>query len=129
MKPAFIRCRSCREEFTEDQAEGATSCPDCGSVAVPLAVADDVTVKINWGDLRTLCNWSLNHAQAIEKTVPTAPESIRTIVSLLFAQHPNRVPLTLEDEVKSLQNEGHFAISLLDSKGKTLVPPKKADDE
>ena len=58
-----VRCLKCRKEFDETEIEGAKECPNCHDRGVPMDVANDVMVKINWHELRMLCLWAERWAQ------------------------------------------------------------------
>jgi len=66
-EPARIRCTDCGVEFALPLPPGTTCCPNCKSDGVPCDVANDVTIKINWHELRILCIWAENYGRSIKK--------------------------------------------------------------
>lgn len=66
--PVRIRCTDCGVEFDfKSLPPGTSCCPNCKSDGVPCDVALDVTIKINWHELRILCIWAENYARQIKK--------------------------------------------------------------
>jgi hypothetical protein len=96
-----IRCVRCGSEFSEVETAGARGCPNCGATSVPMAIAQDVTVKVNWHELRVLGIWANNWAAVCDEQDPTgdAKGAIAGTLRRLEAQHPNRPPLTLMGEL------------------------------
>lgn len=98
-----IRCTLCAAVFTDEQIKGATSCPNCSYRGIPMAIADDVTVDINWHELRILIMWAERWAQRNEDTDPTMEAAVQSIASRIAAQHPDRRSLTFIGEVGELR--------------------------
>lgn len=117
------RCTDCRSEFTDAEIEGANACPSCGSKGVPMSISQDVTIRINWHELRILTIWSENWARHIAKDGGDQHwKALRSILRELDAQRPEGFPaLTLADEVGELRKE-HPGANLYDSKGTPLLP-------
>jgi hypothetical protein len=99
------RCTACASEFTDAELEGAKACPACGATGVPSAIADDVTIKINWHELRILGIWASNWAEAKFRD-EDGHRTLRAILARLQAQHPGKAPLSLEGELKDLARSG-----------------------
>ncbi len=80
--------------------EGLKCCPNCGSKSVPASAKDQVTVSVNWHELRCLTMWAERWAQqhALGNTV-------YAIARRLKAQHPSRTPLTFAGEIVELRRE------------------------
>ena len=68
-----------------------------------MAIADDVTVDINWHELRILIMWAERWAQRNEDTDPTMEAAVQSIASRIAAQHPDRRSLTFIGEVGELR--------------------------
>lgn len=99
------RCSVCREEFGDDETAGATACPACGTESVPMSIADDVTIAINWHELRCLTMWASNWAVAHFPATDSAKALAQTL-HLLALQHPElaqRSPLTMAGEIGLLR--------------------------
>lgn len=109
-------CVDCGGRFTEEQIEGASCCPGCGSAGVPCSPNDDVQVAINWHELRVLTIWAENYAGQTDKRTaendnsdgrsakPLLP-TVKAIARRLQAQFPTRTPLTLSGELAQLKAE------------------------
>lgn len=116
------RCTHCYAEFTNEELEGANCCPNCQSTGVPCDISEDVTIKINWHELRILGLWADNYAHSV--TMPEESKQIvAKIIQRLEAQHPTMTPLTLTGEIRKLQ-EDYPGTSLLRGE-KAEVFPKK----
>lgn len=57
-----VRCTACGAEFSDEEIAGAKACPTCGSTSVPCLMSQDVTIRINWHELRILTIWASNWA-------------------------------------------------------------------
>lgn len=115
------RCTVCSTEFSDDEMLGSTCCPSCGTKSIPCAIKNDVTVKINWHELRILGIWADNWAHS--NCTLENQKTLNSILKRLEAQFPDRSPLTLFGEVKELQNSG-FDAELLSSNGDVIVPKR-----
>ena len=107
----IARCIRCRSEFTPGQLHGATSCPSCGDTGQPLSLQDDVTIKINWHELRLLCTWAEKWSEKMMESGqhPTAGSgmTIYSIIGALQEQYPFFQPLSLGGELQRLVRDGH----------------------
>ena len=99
------RCALCSNEITEAETHGIDACPACGTKSLPLAVADDVTVKVNWGELRTLGIWAERYtANAPDPHMgKTMQRVVAAITGRLMAQFPDKAPLTMSGEIAELR--------------------------
>jgi predicted nucleic acid-binding Zn-ribbon protein len=102
-----IRCTICGTEFSDDELpEGTCGCPNCGTKSLPCDIKDDVSIKINWHELRILTIWAENWAKYIDKTDQKEEKlllSIMTITQRLEKQFPDKTPLTLFREIRELR--------------------------
>lgn len=94
------RCIHCRSEFTDKEIQIASECPACGTKSIPCLISEDVSIKINWHELRVLTMWA-------EKWVMAAAdeEALTTITAITHAlekQYPLHTPLTLSKEIQQL---------------------------
>jgi len=106
-----IRCTTCRAEFTDEETEGVTCCPNCGSEGLPMAIADDVTITINWHELRILGMWASNYAN--EHCEESGRKALAMILHQIACQHPERAadsPLTLAGEIALLADLPGFTL-------------------
>lgn len=122
----YQRCTTCAAEFTELEIENASCCPACGDKGVPCLISDDVTVKINWHELRILGIWAENWARKIQKENPeTSSGSMLTVLSIvgrLQNQHPDKPKLTLFSEIREAKE--HF-----EKKGSKIKIQSDLDDD
>lgn len=100
-----IRCTDCAAEFAaEEVPDDARGCPACGTDSVPCDIAQDVTLKINWHELRILTIWASNWAQ--KKCPADAQRTLASILRRLDGQRPAEfAALTLLQEIKELPAE------------------------
>lgn len=116
-----VRCVQCAAEFTDSEISGAVACPACGCTGVPCAISKDVTLRINWHELRILTIWADNWALKLE---PATRKSLHAIIERLEAQRPDGFPsLTIGGEIRDMQASGIDA-ELRDSHGNVIVPRK-----
>ncbi len=99
-------CTLCGARFTDEEVEDAFGCPKCGDEGVPCACANDVTVTVNWHELRILGIWAEKWARHCANK-PTAdsrtmPLKVQAIARRLQRQHPDQPPLTLSQEMAEL---------------------------
>lgn len=81
-----IRCIICSAEFADGEVVG-NACPACGISALPVQISQDVTVRINWHELRILTIWATNYSIHAGFDLPdTLP--LRAIIDRLMAQRP-----------------------------------------
>lgn len=104
-------CCLCGARFTEAEVEGATCCPRCGDGGVPCDAAKDLTVRVNWLELRILGIWAENWAQHCQRTAPNDPGGARpavihAITRRIERQHPGNTPLTLSGEIIEVKQHG-----------------------
>lgn len=101
----MIRCTIC--DFEIEAAVSLDCCPKCGTKSLPYDTDNDVTVKINWHELRILATWAEFWANQHESTsVPDTSmrQTIYSIVRRLEVQHPQiKQPLTLGGELRDLE--------------------------
>jgi hypothetical protein len=107
-----IRCVLCREEFSEnDVTPETTCCPNCKTKSLPMAMEEDVTIKVNIHELSILCSWAEFYAQSLveEADSPHAREMVK-LVDILAQQLESQLgdkwrPLTLSRELKDIKEE------------------------
>lgn len=107
-----IRCTDCRAEFSEADTRGAAACPACGSRSIPMSIAEDVTVRINWHELRILTIWAERWAGQHAATNPEMGVTLRAVVEALEVQRPEGfAPLMFADEVRQLAQAMNRTVS------------------
>lgn len=89
--------------------EGLNACPNCGSTSKPCGDADQVTISVNWHELRVLCIWA--ERWAIEKVEPSGDTGggrgvVYAIADRIAAQNPGRGALTLARELNDMRDAG-----------------------
>jgi len=107
----IARCVHCRSEFTADDLRGAKSCPTCGDTGQPLSLQDDVTITINWHELRILCSWAEKWGEHLiasgQYSAPNTYMAIYSIIGALQDQYPFFQPLSTGGELQILIRKGH----------------------
>lgn len=100
------RCTDCASEFTDAELMAASACPVCGCAGVPCSISEDVTIKINWHELRILGIWASNWAA--EKCDKSGQRTAKLILARLEAQktRPDMAPLTLMGELQQIAESG-----------------------
>ena len=126
MSESLTRCVQCDASFTSAELVAMPitgGCPSCGTESLPVGTDADVTVKINWHELRILGIGAENWAERIEgEGGVSARMTLKAIVRRLQTQYPERPPLTLSGEVEALKAAGH-TVELVRSIG-AFSPPK-----
>lgn len=134
-------CTRCGARFTKDEIVQASCCPKCKSVGILCDVSDDVSVYINWHELRILGIWASNYAATFDPSkVQNAEDSKRKLRGILYRlerQFPSKAPLTLGGEIRQLrQVEGINAESIniplegvVEVHGPGAVPRREKNDE
>ena len=85
----------------ELEAHGQPSCPQCGDAGVPCNPSDDVTVQVNWHELRILTIFAMHHAHSLTDIGPR--RAVTAICQRLAKQYPDKAPLTMAGEFKQLK--------------------------
>lgn len=116
-----VRCTDCAAEFSDEEIAGANGCPTCGTVSVPCSIAEDVTLKINWHELRILTIWASNYASERLKDKPGSQRTLNSILKRLQAQHPEKTPLTLFGELQQVARELNTKIELHEGGHTTVI--------
>lgn len=115
-----IRCTICGKEFSDDEIpEGTCGCPNCGTKSLPCSIADDVSIKINWHELRILTIWAENWARQIDREEKKEEKNllcIMTIAERLQKQFPDKVKLTLFGEIRELRKDYNIETNIDDDK-------------
>ena len=99
------RCVIRLSGFTEAQIEGKSACPNCGDKGVPMSPDQDVTLSINWHELRVLSLWAERWALKHSENNPEMLKTVYAIASRLQEQCPSLTPLTLTGELKELKKQ------------------------
>jgi len=97
-----VRCIHCRSEFSDAEVEGHEHCPVCNVENMPMPIAQDVQIKINWHELRILCIWADNWARGV--CDERARKDLSSIIRLLEDQRPDLgfPALTLKGELQEI---------------------------
>lgn len=125
---SYLRCTKCAFEGFEREAQGLTKCPRCGTTGIPCLVADDVTVRINWHELRILGIWAENWA-ASGKTRDEGEMQrlVNVICGRLHAQYPDKQPLTMTGDLGDLKRWANENAGGMEIHG--FSPDAEADPE
>lgn len=105
-------CTVCGARFTAEEVEGASACPKCGDTGTPCDTKNDVSVVVNWHELRVLGIWAENWAQHCGKTEANNPSGpplhvVHAITRRLQRQFPDKTPLTLSGEIIQVRDHGY----------------------
>lgn len=106
-----MRCVACGAPWSEATvAKFGGTCPRCGASGAPCMIADDVSVTINWHELRILCMWAYAHALRCDSAGNPAEgdrmvPAVEAIGGRLSAQHPGRSQLSMAGELAELQED------------------------
>lgn len=95
----------CICNFELDSFDGLNYCPNCGTSYPPLGVEDDVMLKINWQELRTLIIWAERWAGRGAKEFPDMLRFVYAAAKRLKTQCPERKGLTLTEEIEELREK------------------------
>lgn len=129
------RCTTCSAEFSDEELERHTldvdgpdraSCPACKSPSVPMSIAQDVKIDINWHELRILTIWASNYAETLGSDARAAQSraSLAQIIRRLERQRPENFPaLTIVGEVRDMQRAG-IDVEMRKEDGTVIVPRK-----
>lgn len=117
------RCCVCELTFrNEDVPDGANACPACGATGIPHDPGHDVTLTLNWQDIRCLANWAENYVLA-NKADPERERAWEAIKRRLRAHRPEgAAALVLQEELEDLRADG-YEVTLHD------FPPKPTSDD
>jgi DNA-directed RNA polymerase subunit RPC12/RpoP len=102
-------CLQCGYEATQEEVDaGIHACPGCGEArALPAWRKDDVTVRVNWHELRILVMWAEHWVSAQkEEDRRGMQKTLYGIADRLHSQHLSRDPLTFVGELTQLRE--HF---------------------
>ena len=105
MTDAYLRCTHCALELTKAESEGLNRCPRCKTEGLPMLVADDVTINVNWHELRILGIWAENYAACDrrEDGHESMQRTVNIICGRIHAQFPDKSPLTMTGELGELK--------------------------
>lgn len=70
-----------------------------------LRPSEDVSVEVNWFELRILGIWAERWAAQYRDSDPKMQRTVAEITGRLHAQHPERPPLTLSGEIADLRRD------------------------
>lgn len=100
-------CALCGYEITpEENTQELVSCPGCGdTIHMPYDRAHDVTVKINWQELRILVIWAERWAASVQKEHPDMLKVLYKISDSLEKQRLDMGTLTLLGEINQIRSE------------------------
>ena len=106
MDDCVMWCTDCGARITrKESGEGLNCCPRCKSNGVPCDPANDLTVEVNWHELRILGIWASNWAAKV--CDGDAERTVRSILSRLERQYPEQNPLTLGGELRQVRQAGY----------------------
>lgn len=101
-----IRCSTCRTEFEFAKLEPMYECPTCGSNAPPQELTNDVTITLNWADLRQLVNLVESYLNKTQEDLQRETGLERLFDLLRKARPAGAPPLTVLDELEELRESG-----------------------
>lgn len=126
MSDKTTRCIQCSAEFTAAELQGTWACPKCGTTSIPCAISQDVTITVNWHELRVLGIWAENYARSMGDSESSA--GARRALNAIFDRlekyrPPGAAALSLSREVKELQ-EAWPSAELVGADGQVIVKKK-----
>lgn len=116
------RCVRCSIEYSDEELNqlNPDKCPNCGTPGLPMSISQDVTLPINWHELRILTIWASNWAEQLDDDCKI---DLTAILRRLDKYRPKGgAALTIVGEFKELQQ--YFPNSELWMDGEVIVPPK-----
>lgn len=104
-----VRCTLCYTEFTFEEAESLERCPECLTEVPPHRISQDVTLTLNWQELRALTIPAMRWYKAASPEAVTE-DIVRTLNAILGRLYTHRPlgagALTLEDEMSEAAERG-----------------------
>ena len=105
-------CTMCGARFTHAEIDGAQACPKCGDKGIPCDPNLDVSVRVNWHELRILGIWAESWAQHCERSSAGSKDNARVqvihaITRRLERQFKEMTPLTLSGEIMQVKDHGY----------------------
>ena len=128
MTDKTIRCIVCRDEFSDEELEGKDyGCPSCGTESLPMHIKKDVSLQINWHELRILTIWATNYAEGQEDSMMM--KTLSSIIEGLERQRKDGfAALTLAGELQELAQhpdvKGDVVVTNPDGSEKTVFKKK-----
>ena len=86
--------------------QGLKACPNCKTQGFPCSFSEDVSITINWHELRLLTIWAERWGMEIVKSKDAA--IVLSIVSRINAKYPEKAeqtPLLLSAELAQIKQE------------------------
>lgn len=99
-----VWCVLCGARFTHAEVDGHQCCSKCGHEGVPCDTNLDLSVVINWHELRILGIWAENYARSCDAKDSSGHlvQTVQAIARRLQRQFPDETPLTLSEEIAEL---------------------------
>jgi len=88
-----IRCIVCRTEYEHEELDGSVGCPICGYQGLTMLTNGDVTIDINWFELRLICMWAESLALQVGDT--HSLNAFYSVVNELKKQLPESGKITM----------------------------------
>jgi len=108
--PGFVedspsyRCRVCNEEFAEEQLDGLPCCPMCRTTQHPAKLSEDITVPMNWQDLRLMVAYARRWAD--ENGDDESSELLSELSRQYACLRPKgSAPLSVIEEIRELTDK------------------------
>lgn len=100
----ITRCTICRSEFSDEEIQNIEACPKCNTTSIPCDMKDDVTIQINWHELRILGIWAENWArQLVADGTKDSDKVVAAIAKAIEQQYPDKTPITLSGELRDIR--------------------------
>ena len=114
-----IWCTLCGARFTNAEIDGYYVCPKCENPGVPCDTNEDVSVRVNWHELRVLGIWAENYASHCDSKDSTAnlARVVHAITRRLQQQFPKWPALTLSGEIAELKSDPSLGASNIETHG------------
>ena len=119
------RCVICEKELSEEGIEKLTNCPNCDSPLKAVHTDYDLSLTINWHELRLLAQWAENFSDTVPANSPDYMAFV-SIMGRLAAMQPKGQPAltkteaALQSGAKGLMNK-LLSWGLVASDGRSII--------
>jgi len=120
-----VRCVICGQTYNLKDVLKANKCPDCSTVLPPLNPELDVTITLNWEELRLLAQWAENWGIDVDPLDHASQAFAAIMYRLSQYRPPEAAPLTILEEqieIKPIQVVQFFREGIVSSDGKVVYP-------
>ena len=95
----FCICIVCRRPYSKSEVDNMETCPECGVGVKPMLPRENVSINVNWAELKILSNWAEAYALAYQVHYPDMLKAVYSITNEIEQQNPLKTPLTTGREL------------------------------